>query len=251
VRARLAPRRGRWDIVPMAAPLLNPLATFRVERQGGEAQPVIVIDDMLAAPECWRDLAAKARYGRIGAYYPGLRAAVPVDAAEAMRDELAAAIGETFTLDPVPPLFECFFSIVTTPPEALAPIQRLPHVDGLEPDRIAILIYLSGADQGGTAFYRQRSTGFETVDADRFPAFQHALSAGVAEHGLPPAAYIAGDTPLYEQIARYEARPNRALIYRSHALHCAAIAPGTPLPADPLRGRLSINGFLFDPDARR
>jgi uncharacterized protein DUF6445 len=229
----------------VAATILSPRAKIRVERQGKEVQPVIVVDDMLAAPERWREAAARARYGRIGPYYPGLRALVPADAAEAMREELAAAVGEAFALDPVPPVLETFFSIVTTPPAALAPIQRLPHFDGLEPDRIAILVYLSGADQGGTAFYRQRATGFETVDAARFPAFEAALAAGVAAHGLPPAAYIAGDTPLYEQIARYEARPNRALIYRGHTLHCAAIPPGIPLPADPVRGRLSINGFLF------
>jgi hypothetical protein len=235
----------------VTATIVNPKAKVQVVRHGAEAQPVIVIDDMLAEPEHWREQAARARYGRIGPYYPGLRAVVPAEAAEAMRDELAGLIGETFALDPVPPLLECFFSIVTTPPAALAPIQRLPHVDGLEPDRIAILIYLSGAGQGGTAFYRQRATGFETVDSARFPDFQSALSAGVAEHGLPPPAYIAGDTPLYEQIARYEARPNRGLIYRSHALHCADIAAGTPLPADPVLGRLSINSFLFDPGVRK
>jgi hypothetical protein len=234
----------------VAATILNPRAAARVKRHGTEAQPVIVIDDMLAEPERWREAAARARYGRIGPYYPGLRAVVPAEAAEAMRGELAALVGGTFALDPVPPLHECFFSIVTTPPAALAPIQRLPHVDGLEPDRIAILIYLSGAEQGGTAFYRQRTTGFETVDAARFPAFEAALSAGVAEHGLPPPAYIAGSSALYEQIAGFEARPNRALIYRGHALHCAQIAPGTPLPADPVRGRLSINAFLFDSRAR-
>ena len=176
---------------------------------------------------------------------------VPAEAAEAMRGELAGLIGETFALDPVPAVAECFFSIVTTPPEALAPIQRLPHVDGLEPERIAILIYLSAGEQGGTAFYRQRATGFETVDAGRRPAFEAALDAGLAEHGPPPPAYLAGDTELYEQVASYEARPNRGLIYRGHALHCAAIPPGVPLPADPVRGRLSLNSFLFGPGAGR
>jgi hypothetical protein len=224
---------------------INSRAAIRVVHQGRERQPVIVIDDMLAEPEAWRAAAAAARYERIGPYYPGVRAPVPGEAAEAMRDALAGVIGEAFAIDPVPPVLECFFSIVTTPPQALAPIQRLPHFDGLEPDRLAILIYLSGADQGGTAFYRQRATGYETVDAGRFPAFEAALKAGVAAHGLPAAAYIAGDTPLYEQIAAYEARPNRGLIYRSHALHCAAIPAGADLPADPAAGRLSVNSFLF------
>ena len=66
-----------------------------------------------------------------------------------------------------------------------------------------------------------------------------------------PAAYIAGDTPLYEQIAAYEARPNRALIYRSHALHCAAIPAWAALPADPASGRLSVNAFLFGASGAR
>lgn len=229
----------------MSRTVINPGAKIRIERQGREGQPVIVIDDMLNVPETWRHLAAQAGYGRFGPYYPGLRAPIPPAASGAMRDELEGLIAETFGLDPVPPVANCFFSVVTTPPGELAPIQRLPHVDGLEAERIAILIYLSGPALGGTAFYRQHATGFETVDSGRRAEFEAALEAGLAEHGLPPPEYIAGDTALYEQIASYEARPNRGLIYRSHALHCAAIPPGAELPADALRGRLSINSFLF------
>lgn len=231
----------------MTAPLLNPNAIVRVATQGREGQRVVIIDDLLAAPDRWRDDAAKAQWSAIGPYYPGLRAVVPAAAAAALRAELAGIVGDTFELDPVPALHECYYSLVTTLPAELAPIQRLPHVDGLERERIAILIYLSGAEQGGTAFYRQRGTGFETLDAGRFAAYDAALSAQVADHGLPPPAYIAGDTALFEQVAAYDARPNRALIYRSHALHCAAIPPGAALPADPVRGRLSINAFLFQP----
>lgn len=230
----------------MAAPLLNPDRRMEIVRQGAEQQPVIVIDDVLAEPEAWRALAGRLDYGRIGPHYPGLRAPVPPGAAEAMRGELEGVLASTFGLDPVPPVFECYFSLVTTAPEALAPIQRLPHVDGLEQARIAILIFLSGTEMGGTAFYRQRATGFETLDAERFPRFEAALRAGVAEHGLPPAGYISGDTPLYEKIASYEARPNRALIYRSRALHCAEIAPGAALTASAKDGRLTVNSFLFD-----
>lgn len=231
----------------MARALLHPKAKVRTLTHGKERQPVVVIDDMLADPEAWRAMAAIALYERIGPYYPGIRSPVRPDLANTMRDELESVVKDTFDLDPAPPVLECYFSIVTTPPEALAPIQRLPHVDGLEPDRIAILIYLSDAEQGGTAFYRQRATGFETLDQERFPRFEAALRDGVAEHGLPPPAYISGDTELYEQIARYEARPNRALIYRSRALHCAHIPAGVQLSPDPKAGRLTINSFLFDP----
>jgi len=231
----------------MPPAILNPSADIRICRHGREEQPTIVIDDMLTEPEQWRALARRVRYGQFGPFYPGLRSFVPQGAAIAMRNELEGVLAETFELDPVPPVFECYFSIVTTPPEELTPIQRLPHVDGVEADRIAILIYLSGATMGGTAFYRQRATGFETLDEERYPLFDAALRAGIAEHGVPSPAYISGDTILYEKIASYEARPNRGIIYRSRALHCAEIPAGNPLPANPVEGRLTINSFLFDP----
>lgn len=228
----------------MTGRLINPLAAIEIVRQGREGQPVIVIDDMLSQPDLWRQVAARARFAPIRPFHPGVSTPVPARLAVQLRDELAPLIGETFALDPVPPAGDCFLSMVTTPPEALAPIQRLPHVDGLERDRIAILVYLSGAEKGGTAFFRQRATGFETVDAERRAAFEAALDAGLAEHGAPPAGYIAGDTALYERVAAYEARPNRGLIYRSHALHSAAIIAGADLPADPPTARLSLNAML-------
>ena len=231
----------------MVGAVLNPEATTTLFRHGNEQQPVLVIDDFLADPDAWRDEASRRHFRQIGPHYPGVRAPVAEGKAAAMRDELAPLLAETFETDPVPPVFECYYSIVTTPPQALAPIQRLPHVDGLERDRIAILIFLSGTESGGTAFYRQRATGFETLDRERFPRFEAELRASVAQHGLPEPAYISSDTALYEMIASYKARPNRALIYRSRSLHCAEIASDAVLPADPLLGRLTINSFLFDP----
>ena len=228
----------------MSASLVNPAARVEIKRQGREAQPVIVVDDMLSEPDLWRHVAARAIFAPIRPYHPGVSAVVPARLGNQLRDELAPLIGRTFGLDPVPPAHSCFLSLVTTPPEALTRIQRLPHVDGLERERIAILIYLAGAAKGGTAFFRQRATGFETVDAGRRAAFEAALDAGLAEHGEPPAGYMGGDTELYERIAVYEARPNRGLIYRGHSLHSAAIAPGAELPEDGAKGRLTINAFL-------
>ena len=229
----------------MTGPVLNPHRTVRVEAIGAERQPLLIIDDCLADPQAWRAAAAGETFAQIGRHYPGVRAHVAADWAAGLRAELAPAIADAFAIDPVPALHECFYSIVTTPPAALAPIQRLPHVDGLEPDRLAVLLYLSGEEQGGTAFFRQRATGFETLDAARFPAFERALHAGVAEHGLPGADYIAGSTALYEQVGDVAARPNRAVVYRSHLLHCARIPAEIDLSPDPGRGRLTVNAFLF------
>src|SRR3546814_19658635 len=51
----------------------------------------------------------------------------------------------------------------------LAPVQRLPHFDGVEDDLIALLHYV--APNAGTAFYRHRASGLELVtpeSVDRF-----------------------------------------------------------------------------------
>lgn len=63
---------------------------------------------------------------------------------------------------------ECFLSLTTTLPEQLVPLQRFPHVDGGDDGKIAILHYLCGVKQGGTAFYRHKSTGFETIANAKF-----------------------------------------------------------------------------------
>ncbi len=120
----------------------------------------------------------------------------------------------------------------------------MPHFDGLEPDRIALLLYLDREERGGTAFYRQRSTGFESVDEARYDAYRAALDAGVAEYGLPSAAYIAGDTALFEQVHLVEGRFNRMIAYRGNTLHCAALGPSFAPVMDPAQGRLTLNLFL-------
>ena len=137
---------------------------------------------------------------------------------------------------------------MTTPARALQPIQRLPHFDGLERNRLAVLLYLDPAERGGTAFYRQRGTGFETVDSTRFAAFQTELESGIAQHGLPPSDYIRGDTALYEQVGTVSGKFNRAVVYHGNSLHCADLPADFEPPVDPLAGRLTLNLFLRTAD---
>jgi hypothetical protein len=215
-----------------------------IRHDGTEREPLAVIDGFWPRPEALIDDAARRVFAPVGPFYPGVRAAARPGVAAAMRGLVAPVLAEHFGLAPAPAVFECFYSLVTTPPAQLAPIQRLPHFDGLERERIAVLLFLTEAP-GGTAFYRHRATGFETVTADRYSAYDAALHAGVREHGLPPPSYIAGDTPLFERIRLADSVPNRALVYRGNRLHCAHLPPGTPFSADPRLGRLTVNLFLY------
>ncbi len=218
-----------------------------VERHGAERQPVVVIDGFAPDPERFVDDASFLAFRPMGERYPGVRALVPDALNRPLLDALAPVIAEVFGADGKggeAAVVDAFYSLVTTPAAALAPIQRLPHVDEVSPRRLALLHFLSRDETSGTAFYRHRATGWETLDARRLPPYRAALEAEVARGGLPDAAYLAGDTPLFEQVAAYRGVWNRALLYRSHALHCALIPPTMTLSADPAAGRLTVNTFL-------
>jgi hypothetical protein len=218
---------------------------IRIDYIGAERQPVIVIDDFVADVAAMRAEAEALNYEVLGEFYPGIRAPVPPATLSQFMPPIIDLIGQTFGFGGHLNLINAAYSIVTTSPADLAPIQRLPHYDGLDAERIALLHYLSPAAQGGTAFFRHRTTGYETVSQARYPRFAAELERDVARHGLPAPSYISGDTEIFEQIASYEARVNRALIYRGHALHCGIIPADQPLSADPRYGRLTVNTFLF------
>jgi len=213
-----------------------------VERHGAEAQPVVVIDDFADAQR-FRSDAAFLSFAPIGMHYPGVRALV----APAMLRDLIARLepvaAETFGIAGLE-VVDAFYSIVTTPPAALTPIQRLPHFDELSPQRLALLHYLSPDERSGTAFYRHRTTGYESIDAARLPAYRAALDADLTRHGIPDPRYLDGDTAVFERLAVHEGRFNRAILYRSNTLHCAHLPADLRLDPDPELGRLTVNTFL-------
>ncbi|HEX3424287.1 MAG TPA: DUF6445 family protein [Sphingomicrobium sp.] len=221
------------------------MPSARIDCIGEERQPVIVIDEFVPDPDALRAKAEALDYRTIGRHYPGLRAEVAASDVDAFLEPVRDMIAHVFGFGEPPTVISAGYSIVTTRPAELTPIQRLPHFDGFEAERVALLHYLDGAERGGTAFYRHRSTGYETISADRHASYDAALRGEVARHGLPDAAYISGSTPIYEQIARFEARPNRALIYRGQLLHCADLPADLDFTPDPRRARLTVNTFLM------
>lgn len=210
-------------------------------RIGGEGQPIAIVDGFHPDPDSLRAAALAAAFEPGRHHYPGIRAPLPADYFARVRRALAPVLREVLGAAGGVELLDASFSIVTTPPGALGVEQRLPHVDAVQPGRIALVHYLSEGD--GTAFFRHRATGFETIDAARSLGYLAALNAELRADP-PAAAYPFGDTALFERITHVEARYNRAVIYRSALLHSGAIAPGAVLDADPARGRLTVTAFL-------
>ncbi len=211
---------------------------------GAERQPIVVVDSALGDPHAVVAIAAQHDFTAIGPFYPGLRAAVSERVATDLVRPLLPELAATFGLARPPRYLECFLSLLTTPPGQLLPIQRFPHFDGLEAERLAVLLYLDAAESTGTGFYRQRGTGFESVDAQRFEEYRRVLEAEVAQRGLPQDGYIGGDSAHFERTFRIAGAFNRMVIYRGHALHCADIPAGFVPDANPQTGRLTLNLFL-------
>ncbi len=216
----------------------------RVDINGLERQPVAIVDGCLADPQSFVAMASQQQFKPLGRFYPGVRAPAPASSYAALFAPLAETLRSVFGFGDGAHVRECNFSLATTPPRQLQPIQRLPHYDGLEPNVVAVLIYLCGAKHGGTSFFRHRRTGFETVTANRFASYRASLEQEVRESVLPPAAYYTGDER-FDRIASYEAMFNRALVYRGVTLHSGIIVnPEEGLSDDPSIGRLTINAFL-------
>ncbi len=212
---------------------------------GREQAPLIVVDNLAANAEGLVELAAGKLFGDVTSHYPGIRAKVPLNYQQFFIEHLGGVIAEYFGLSTATVRFtNCHFSLLTTPPERLDFLQRIPHIDSVLNDQLAFIHYLFTSRLGGTAFYRHRATGFEYVDQTRQSEYwRHVEEEKNGPHS-PPAAYIDGDTPLFEQIGRQEGVFNRLLVYRRTSLHSSAIPRGLVLDSHPRTGRLSINGFL-------
>ncbi|MFZ1744063.1 MAG: DUF6445 family protein [Pontixanthobacter sp.] len=224
---------------------LSPTATVVQTCFGEERQPLVIVDNALTDPNAVVEIAARHDYQPIGPFYPGLRAAVSPNIAMPLVARLLPALETDFNLPSAPAYSECYLSLVTTKPVDLTPIQRLPHFDGVEPERLAVLLYLDRGEQSGTAFYRQRTTGFESIDHSRFETYRTTLDQEIQAGGVPAADYIRGDSDQFERIEAVPGHYNRMIIYRGNSLHCAWLPSGFVPTDNPRTGRLTLNLFLF------
>jgi hypothetical protein len=209
----------------------------------------VVVDNLLSDAKALVGLIAEtaefAATEAAGNFYPGMRAPAPAGYVKALSAALGPVVGQAFPeLAGRSARSSSCLSLVTFRPEELNLAQRIPHFDAVDGGQIAVLHYLCDGFHGGTAFYRHRSTGFETITPERRQSYIATLGPEL-ERAPPPQAYVTGDTPLFEQIGAVEARFDRALIYRSRLLHSGDITPSCNLSPDPRLGRLTANSFLI------
>ncbi len=225
---------------------MKPHPDLRIQKLtiGHEQAPLAVIDNVAANADELVEMAAGKMFGSVASHYPGVRAKAPLTYHQLVLATLRDLFVGYFGLAPSVRVTSCHFSVMTTRPEDLAPLQTIPHIDSHDSRELAFVHYLFRRDCGGTAFYRHRSTGFEFIDqARRVQYFAKVEEEREGPH-RSPQSYINGDTALYEQIGRQDGVFNRMLVYRRNSLHSGCIGPEFVFDADPRRGRLSLNGFL-------
>lgn len=225
--------------------MILPDATVTVERLGREGEPLVIIDNFTGQPERLRAMGLAAQYHPAGVDYPGIRALADPSYLDLRRELMMQIMARVFGLTRGVQCEIAAFSLVTLAPEQLTLRQRIPHHDHSDGGRVAIMHYLDGPQSGGTAFFRHKRTGFEAITPAREAAFAAALVEDEREYGPPPPGYPLGDSDAYEQIGAVEARPDRMALYRGRQLHSGIIPDPAALSADPAKGRLTINMFLY------
>lgn len=225
--------------------MILPEATVTVERLGREGEPLVIIDNFTGQPERLRAMGLAAQYHPAGVDYPGIRALADPSYLDLRRELMMQVMARVFGLARGISCEIAAFSLVTLAPEQLTLRQRIPHHDHSDAGRVAIMHYLDGPASGGTAFFRHRRTGFEAITPAREAAFAAALAEDEREFGPPPPGYPLGDSDSYEQIGAVEARPDRMALYRGRQLHSGIIPDPAALSADPAKGRLTVNMFLY------
>ncbi|MBP2158083.1 MULTISPECIES: DUF6445 family protein [Asticcacaulis] len=224
---------------------LNPDARVKLRTIGAEQNPLLIIDDVLEDPEAMVDAAVNASWAPPnGTFYPGVNADLPVGYLRTLLPVLKPSFERAFGLRQDQALIAYgFYALATWGFERFQPLQRIPHFDQPNPMSLAMVHYLCRNQPGGTAFFRHRLSGYESIDNRRRDGYMQAVAQEIDRDGERLTGFAGPDTPNYEMIDSVELRFNRLVIYRSNVLHCA-LFDGTALSDDPRTGRLTANSFF-------
>ena len=228
----------------------NPHARVALRRLGREGLPLAIIDDAFLEPEALVRAAEASPFVRPShTVYPGLNAPPPAGYGDMLIQVLRPLLDQVFGVPmKVPLLPSSFFALATATPEALDPVQKVPHHDSSNPFVFATVHFLCRGEQGGTAFYRHLPTGYEYVDETRVGDYASRMRREVAAQ--PNPAHAGRDTPNYELIDEAPAVFNRVILYRSISLHSGLLGQSS-LGPDPRTGRLTLNTIISPPPVRQ
>lgn len=228
---------------------LSPNRHMKITKQyfGNENTPILIIDDFVEQIEQLTEFSKNLKFEQNSPYYPGVRAATPKAYQQLIIDSLNNILVDFFELPSSQLVFPVsHYSIVTTPPDKLNLLQKIPHFDSLDKNGLATVHYLFKGNLGGTSFYRHRKTGYEKIDQQRQLNYLRSLESENGGPNMPKNSdgYINGDTPIFERIVQQPAKFNRMIIYRRNSLHSGSIAKDLVTNSPTSHTRLTISSFI-------
>lgn len=223
---------------------LSPAIQVRRVFIGEERHPLMIVDQVLEQPQSLVEAARHAAfYQPEHTNYPGINAPLPLSYCQTVVNSLRGPIEAAFGVARSAYLkYFGFFALATASAAQAAPIQKIPHHDSPDPDRLALVHYLCNESFGGTGFFRHKRTGFESIDCRREETYVTAARQELAIGGSA-TTFAGADMANYELIGQVSAVFNRLIVYRSHVLHSALLG-AAGASADPALGRLTANGFI-------
>jgi hypothetical protein len=227
--------------------MLNPQLTYKLGEIGTEKQAIMIIDNFVTDPHGLINYAMQQHdVLPASGHYPGLRSAAPKAYESMLENDLTELLSAVFSLVPANiSKADSYYSMVSTPVEHLSIIQQLPHFDQPNSEELAVIHYLCNEEQGGTSFYRHRSSGFEFIDPPRTDEYFSALENEIKRYGMPrKPCYINDENVFFKRVFSVAAKFNRAVIYRCSSLHSGDISPDYPFDLNPMTGRFTIASFI-------
>ena len=226
---------------------INRGAIPSVYKVGNEQTPILLLDNFIESlEESMLSGLESLSFDVYQTYYPGIRSDLPRDYIMAVATTVGPLIRQLYGVPPEyqTQLFESYYSLVNSAPEDLILEQRLPHVDGFDSYRFALIHYLNPEPHGGTAFYRHLPTGYERITDSNHQHYFEEFDAYHAKYGTPGPAYISQSSGHFEKIGEIPYQQNRLAVYPGNLLHSGSIISEYDISSDPIKGRLTANVFL-------
>ena len=228
--------------------ILSLCSDIRIEcmHLGSEEEPALLVDSFIDGAQELKDYSASNNnFPIVENYYPGIRMAVPLLYSVALAKNLSPFIEGHFgcALSKIKRATSRF-SIVTTQPDELSLLQRIPHIDAPSRNNLAVVHYFADVADSGTSLYRHRESAFEYIDEARYEPYIAQIKNQFPNPDVYPRGYIYEDTPEFEVIASFEAKFNRIIMYRGSSLHSGIIRPSYNFDPHPATGRLTITTFI-------
>ncbi len=220
-----------------------------VKKFGHEKEPIVIIDNFSSHFDSLKNDAFSVKFLSAAAGYPGIRSQRNPQYLSEHGGLLGDVAKHVFGFQLGMSFESLDYSIVTIAPQDLDVRQRIPHYDDTSSSVLALMHYMLPQESGGTAFYRHKATGFESITPQRSNEYAASLALELQNDANHNIGYIYGSNDQFEMIGEIESLPNRLILYRGRMLHSGCIAKDATLSPDPSIGRLTINGFLTETES--